>query len=56
MALPVLSGSEVVRNFEKLGWRVVRQSGSQIIMTKEGEIAHSPYRIIAKSQEELYEV
>jgi predicted RNA binding protein YcfA (HicA-like mRNA interferase family) len=38
-SLPVLSGKEVVRNFEKLGWRVVRQSGSHIIMTKEGEIA-----------------
>ena len=37
--LPVLSGKEVVRAFERFGWRVVRQSSSHIIMTKEGEIA-----------------
>ena len=38
-SLPVLSGREVVKSFEKLGWRVVRQSSSHIIMTKEGEVA-----------------
>ena len=38
-SLPVLSGKEVVRAFEGFGWRVVRQSSSHIIMTKEGEIA-----------------
>jgi predicted RNA binding protein YcfA (HicA-like mRNA interferase family) len=37
--LPVLSGKEVVKRFENLGWRVVRQSSSHIIMTKEGEVA-----------------
>lgn len=37
--LPVLSGSRVVRVFEKLGWQVTRQRGSHIIMVKEGEIA-----------------
>ena len=37
--LPVLSGKEVVKRFEKLGWRVARQSSSHIIMTKEGEVA-----------------
>ena len=37
--LPVLSGKEVVKSFEKLGWRIARQSGSHIIMTKEGEVA-----------------
>lgn len=37
--LPVLSGKEVVRTFERFGWSVVRQSSSHIIMTKEGEIA-----------------
>ncbi|MGK7899070.1 MAG: type II toxin-antitoxin system HicA family toxin [Xenococcus sp. (in: cyanobacteria)] len=36
--LPVLSGREVVRVFEKFGWRFVRQSSSHIIMVKEGEI------------------
>src|SRR4051794_11656517 len=34
--LPVLSGREVVKTFESLGWSVVRQSGSHIIMVMEG--------------------
>jgi predicted RNA binding protein YcfA (HicA-like mRNA interferase family) len=38
-SLPVLSGQQVVTHFESFGWRVVRQSSSHIIMTKEGEIA-----------------
>jgi predicted RNA binding protein YcfA (HicA-like mRNA interferase family) len=38
-SLPVLSGKQVVRIFEKLGWRVIRQSSSHIVMTKDGEIA-----------------
>lgn len=38
-ALPVLSGRKVVKVFEKLNWRVVRQRGSHIILVKEGEIA-----------------
>jgi predicted RNA binding protein YcfA (HicA-like mRNA interferase family) len=37
--LPGLSGREVVRVFESLGWRVARQSGSHIVMVKEGEMA-----------------
>ncbi len=37
--LPSLSGSEVVRAFKTLGWNVARQSGSHIIMTKDGEMA-----------------
>jgi predicted RNA binding protein YcfA (HicA-like mRNA interferase family) len=38
-ALPVLSGREAVRVFEKLGWEVARQRGSHLILVKEGEIA-----------------
>ena len=38
-ALPVLSGREVVRVFESLGWSIARQSGSHIILVKEGELA-----------------
>ncbi|MUG98209.1 addiction module toxin, HicA family [Scytonema sp. UIC 10036] len=38
-ALPVLSGHQVVRIFEKFGWQVVRQSGSHIILVKDGEMA-----------------
>ena len=38
-ALPVLSGRQVVRVFESLGWSVARQSGSHIILVKGGEMA-----------------
>ena len=37
--VPLLPPRKVVKAFEKLGWRVVRQRGSHIIMTKEGHIA-----------------
>jgi predicted RNA binding protein YcfA (HicA-like mRNA interferase family) len=37
--LPVLSGSDAVKVFQRFGWSVARQSSSHIIMTKEGEIA-----------------
>src|SRR4051794_29562222 len=37
--LPVLSGREVVRAFECFDWRVARQSGSHIVLIKEGHIA-----------------
>ena len=36
--LPVLSGKEIVKIFESLGWEVSRQRGSHIIMTKQGKI------------------
>ncbi len=38
-AVPVLSGREVVKIFQSFGWQVARQSGSHIIMTKEGHMA-----------------
>jgi len=34
--VPLLNGHEVVRVFEKLGWRKARQKGSHIILVKEG--------------------
>ena len=37
--LPNLSGMEVVKAFEKLGWELSRQSGSHMVMTKDGEMA-----------------
>ena len=37
-ALPVMNGREVVRIFEKLGWRFVRQKGSHMILVKTGEM------------------
>jgi predicted RNA binding protein YcfA (HicA-like mRNA interferase family) len=37
--LPVLTGRQVVRVFEKLGWEVARQRGSHIILVKDGSMA-----------------
>jgi len=37
--LPNLSGTEVVRAFERCGWQLVRQRGSHMILVKEGHIA-----------------
>ena len=37
--LPNLSGKEVVKVFESLGWEFIRQSGSHMVMTKDDEIA-----------------
>ena len=34
--LPVVSGREAVRAFERVGWRVSRREGSHIILTKPG--------------------
>lgn len=38
-SLSPLSGREVVRVFEELGWRVARQRGSHIVLIKESHIA-----------------
>jgi len=37
--LPLLSGREVARALERLGWEVVRRRGSHIILVKRGHIA-----------------
>ena len=37
--LPLLSGREVVRTFEKLGWKIARQRGSHMILIKENQFA-----------------
>ena len=34
--LPVLSGAQAVRAFEKAGWRTYRQRGSHVVMLMEG--------------------
>jgi predicted RNA binding protein YcfA (HicA-like mRNA interferase family) len=34
--LPVCSGKDAVRAFERLGYRIVRQKGSHVIMKHEG--------------------
>ena len=37
--LPVVSGAEAVKAFERAGWRVDRQRGSHVVMIKAGSIA-----------------
>jgi predicted RNA binding protein YcfA (HicA-like mRNA interferase family) len=37
--VPLLSPSDVIKMFQRLGWQIVRQKGSHIIMTKPGHIA-----------------
>jgi predicted RNA binding protein YcfA (HicA-like mRNA interferase family) len=34
--LPVLSGAQAVRAFEKAGWRTDRRRGSHVVMLREG--------------------
>jgi predicted RNA binding protein YcfA (HicA-like mRNA interferase family) len=37
--LPVISGSEAVKAFQRLGWRVDRQRGSHVVLVKAGHVA-----------------
>ncbi len=37
--LPVLSGPQAVRAFERAGWRQDRQRGSHVVLIKPGHIA-----------------
>lgn len=37
--LPVLSGRDVVRVFERFGWHIARQRGSHVILVKPDHIA-----------------
>ena len=37
--LPVVSGAEAVRRFERAAWTVARQKGSHVMMTHPGTIA-----------------
>lgn len=38
--LPLISGKEAVRAFEKAGWRISRQKGSHVILVKSGKQAN----------------
>jgi len=42
--LPQLSGRKTAQAFESLGWKVVRQKGSHIILIKNGQVATRPQR------------
>lgn len=35
-ALPVISGRDAIRGFERDGWVIARQKGSHVILTKPG--------------------
>ena len=37
--VPILPPFDVIKIFQSLGWQMVRQKGSHIIMTKPGHIA-----------------
>ena len=37
--LPVLSGGEAVKVFERAGWTIDRQRGSHVILVKDGQPA-----------------
>ena len=37
--LPLLSGREIVKVFESLGWEVARRRGSHIVLVKDGSSA-----------------
>ncbi len=37
--VPAMSGRDVVKTFQSLGWHVARQSGSHIAMEKAGQVA-----------------
>ncbi len=36
--LPVISGEEAVKAFERAGWHVDRQRGSHVVMLKQGSM------------------
>ena len=37
--LPVISGADAVRAFQRAGWQIDRQRGSHVVLLKPGEIA-----------------
>jgi len=37
--LPVISGDEAIKAFQRAGWEVRRQTGSHVALDKEGEVA-----------------
>jgi predicted RNA binding protein YcfA (HicA-like mRNA interferase family) len=37
--LPLLKPMDVVKRLEKFGWKIARQKGSHIILTKDGHVA-----------------
>ncbi|MGH9395999.1 MAG: type II toxin-antitoxin system HicA family toxin [Terriglobia bacterium] len=52
--VPILRPRDALRAFEKLGWRIVRQRGSHIILTKPGYIATLSVLTTLPSPEERF--
>ena len=58
--VPILRPRRVVKTFEKLGWEVVRQQGSHIILTKEEPVndniednSMNIYKTVVSTEHEL---
>lgn len=49
MALPVCSGEDAMRTFERVGWKRVRQHGSHVTMVK----AESPLVLTVQQHRQL---
>jgi predicted RNA binding protein YcfA (HicA-like mRNA interferase family) len=37
--LPVISGAQAVRRFQRAGWRMDRRKGSHVVLLKHGHVA-----------------
>jgi len=45
MKLPIISGKDAVKAFEKIGYKVVRQKGSHIRLRDDSNLYHKPITI-----------
>jgi predicted RNA binding protein YcfA (HicA-like mRNA interferase family) len=45
MKLPIISGKETIKAFEKIGYEVVRQKGSHIRLRDDNNQYHKPITI-----------
>lgn len=45
MKLPIISGKEAIKAFEKIGYKVVRQKGSHIRLRDDSNQFHKPITI-----------
>lgn len=45
MKVPALSGKEIIRRFEKLGYKAVRQKGSHVRMIHESDTTKKPITV-----------
>lgn len=45
MKLPIISGKDAIKAFEKIGYKVVRQKGSHIRLRDDNNQSHKPITI-----------